>query len=256
MPEINNHSKDFFFNNMTDFQQVADTVVQMVTTRLPKFTGLPSSEIQVLGALKSGVAGVENLNKLLQEQLNPRQYGKGEYIVGKNIFRLNDRVMQTVNNYELAYVRPNDKGELETGQGVFNGDIGFITEIDRVGGTIKVLFDDNRLALYTEHDLGDLQLAYAITIHKSQGSEFPVVVVPLVNGPPTIINKNLLYTAITRAKKAVVLVGSKKILALMVHNNYIAARTTNLCRFLQEENANYQRYFGGKKFKPTDDVDD
>lgn len=256
MPEINNHSQDFFFNNMTDFQQIADTVVQMVTTRLPKFTGMPSSEIQVLGALKSGVAGVENLNRLLQEQLNPRQYGKGEYIVGKNIFRLNDRVMQTVNNYDLAYVRPNDKGELETGQGVFNGDIGFITEIDRVEGTIKVLFDDNRLALYTEHDLTDLQLAYAITIHKSQGSEFPVVVVPLVNGPPTIINKNLLYTAITRAKKTVVLVGSKKILALMVHNNYIAARTTNLCRFLQEENANYQRYFGGKKSKTTDDVDD
>ena len=111
------------------------------------------------------------------------------------------------------------------------------------------------MATYAESDLSDLQLAYAITIHKSQGSEFEVVVVPLVNGPPTIINKNLLYTAITRAKRAVVLVGSKKILAMMVHNNYLAARTTNLNRFLQEENAKYQRFFGTGVEKPTDDID-
>ena len=253
MPEINNQSKDFFFSSMSDFQQIADTVVQMVTTRLPKFTGLPASEIQVLGALKSGVAGVENLNKLLQEQLNPRVYGKNEYVVGKNIFRVGDKVMQTVNNYDLPYTFKNEKGVLEDGQGVFNGDIGVITSISRTDGSVLVAFDDNRLATYTEHDLDNLQHAYAITIHKSQGSEFPVVVVPLVNGPPTIINKNLLYTAITRAKKMVVLVGSKKILALMVHNNYIAARTTNLCRFLQEENAVHLRYFGSKKQTPTDD---
>ena len=114
------------------------------------------------------------------------------------------------------------------------------------------MFDDNRLATYTTADLSDLQLAYAITIHKSQGSEFPVVVVPLVNGPPQIINKNLLYTAITRAKRAVVLVGSKAILGMMIRNNYVAARSTNLCRFLIEENATYKRYFDVKK---DDDAD-
>ena len=161
--------------------------------------------------------------------------------------------MQTVNNYDLTYTRLRPDGTVETGSGIFNGDIGEVTKIDRYSGTMEVLFDDNRLATYTEGDLADIQLAYAITIHKSQGSEFDVVVVPLVNGPPTIINKNLLYTAITRAKKAVVIVGSKKILALMIHNNYIAARTTNLCRFLQEENRVYNTYFGNNIGKSGSD---
>ena len=257
MPEINNKSRDFFVMSYNDFQQVSDTVVDLVTTRLPKFTQLPPSEIQVLGALKNGVAGVENLNVRLQQTLNPRVYGKSELVVGKSILREGDRVMQTVNNYELPFTRFNEDGTITDGSGVFNGDIGVIRRIDRVNGVMEVAFDDNRVASYTEQDLGDLQLAYAITIHKSQGSEFEVVVVPLVNGPPTIINKNLLYTAITRAKRAVVLVGSKKILAMMIHNNYIAARTTNLCRFLQEDNAMHQRYFGaGVEVKPQVDVDE
>ncbi len=255
MPEINNKSRDFFVMNYNDFAQVSDTVVELVTSRLPKWTGLPSSEIQVLGALKNGVAGVENLNNRLQQALNPRQYGKAELTVGKSILRVGDRVMQTVNNYELPFVRQNEDGTFSEGQGVFNGDIGFIGGIDRSSGTVSVLLDDRRVATYTQQDISDLQLAYAITIHKSQGSEFEVVVIPLLSGPPTIINKNLLYTAITRAKRAVVLVGSKKILALMVHNNYIAARTTNLCRFLQEENALHQRFFGSAAEGKDDKVD-
>lgn len=251
MPEINNKSRDFFVMPYADLQQVSDTVVELVTTRLPRFTNLPSSEIQVLGPLKNGVAGVDNLNTRLQQALNPRVYGKEELISGKSIIRKGDRVMQTVNNYELPFVRLSDNGDGEEGAGVFNGDIGVVTEINRGAGILKVLFDDNRLATYTTADLSDLQLAYAITIHKSQGSEFPVVVVPLVNGPPQIINKNLLYTAITRAKRAVVLVGSKAILGMMIRNNYVAARSTNLCRFLIEENATYKRYFDVKK----DDAD-
>ncbi|MGN1067021.1 MAG: ATP-dependent RecD-like DNA helicase [Candidatus Fimimonas sp.] len=257
MPEINNHSKDFFVMPMTDFAEISDTVVQLVTTRLPKFTKLPSSEIQVLGALKNGVAGVENINNRLQEALNPPSYGKGEVQVGKNVIRVGDRVMQTVNNYELPFKKFNPNGTVESGEGVFNGDIGVVQQINRGDGTMEVLFDDNRLAHYSQQDFADLQLAYAITIHKSQGSEFEVVVVPLVNGPPTIINKNLLYTAITRAKRAVVLVGSKKILSLMIHNNYIAARTTNLCRFLKEVNASIGKFFGTTSTSAqTDDDDD
>lgn len=264
MPEINNKSKDFFVMNYNDFQQISDTVVELVTTRLPKFTGLPPSEIQVLGALKSGVAGVENLNLRLQQALNPRVFGKAEFQVGKSCIREGDRVMQTVNNYDLPYVKFNADGTASDGQGVFNGDIGEVRRVDRANGIVEVCFDDNRVATYTETELSDIQLAYAITIHKSQGSEFEVVVVPLVNGPPTIINKNLLYTAITRAKRAVVLVGSKKILALMIHNNYVAARTTNLCRFLQEENAVHIKYFGApvdsgaqqsETAEPSDDED-
>lgn len=244
MPEINNQSKDFFVMQMNDFGEIADTVVQLVTTRLPKFVKLPSSEIQVLGALKSGAAGVENLNRRLQDALNPHARGKGEVQIGKNIVREGDRVMQTVNNYELPFRKFNDDFTVESGEGVFNGDIGVVQKIDRANGTMDILYDDNRLAHYSQQNFSDVQLAYAITIHKSQGSEFEVVVVPLVNGPPTIINKNLLYTAITRAKRAVVLVGSKKILGLMIHNNYVATRTTNLCRFLNEENAKISKFFG------------
>lgn len=254
MPEINNKSRDFFVMPYTDMQQVSNTVVELVTTRLPKFTKLPSSEIQVLGPLKNGVAGVDNLNVRLQQSLNPRVYGKQEIMSGKTVIRVGDRVMQTVNNYELPFKRYLNDGTEEESSGVFNGDIGVVKSIDRGAGTLTVLFDDNRLATYSNADLSDLQLAYAITIHKSQGSEFPVVVVPLVNGPPQIINKNLLYTAITRAKRAVVLVGSKSILAMMIHNNYVAARSTNLCRFLIEENAIHQRYFGSKR--DDDDCDD
>lgn len=253
MPEINNRSRDFFVMPCNDLQQVAETVVELVTTRLPRFTQLPSSEIQVLGALKNGIAGVDSLNMRLQDALNPRVYGKQQIIVGKSVLRVGDRVMQTVNNYELPYARYLENGTVEESMGVFNGDIGVVRKIDLGAGIMEVLFDDSRLASYQTSDLSDLQLAYAVTIHKSQGSEFPVVVVPLVNGPPTIINKNLLYTAITRAKRAVVLIGSKSVLAMMVRNNYVAARTTNLCRFLIEENAIHQRYFGAK---PTDNNGD
>ncbi len=243
MPVIDNSSKDFFVMNIDDLDRVAETVVQLVTARLPKFTGLPPSEIQVLGPLKSGTAGIENLNILLQNALNPRAYGKNEIQSGKWTMREGDRVMQTVNNYELPFVRYRADGTVEEGEGVFNGDIGFIRKIDRANGLAEVLFDDNRLASYSEQDIADLQPAYAVTIHKSQGSEFEAVVVPLVNGPPTIINKNLLYTAITRAKRVVVLVGSKRVLGMMVRNNYVAARTTNLCRFLTEEKDKIKRYF-------------
>lgn len=253
MPEINNRSKDFFYINTSDPAEMADTVIGLVTRRLPGYTGAAPMDIQVLGALKSGLCGVENLNNRLQDALNPRVYGKNEINVGSHLFRVGDKVMQTANNYELPFVKFGE-GAPEQGQGIFNGDIGHIKTIDRNNGIVEVWYDDNRLATYGEAELTDLTAAYAITIHKSQGSEFDVVVIPLVSGPPTLINRNLLYTAITRAKRAVVLVGSKKILAMMVHNNYIAARTTNLCRFLQSEKVKYLRYFAeGAEAESTDD---
>ena len=252
MPEINNRSKDFFYINTSDPAEMADTVIGLVTRRLPGYTGAAPMNIQVLGALKSGLCGVENLNNRLQDALNPRVYGKNEINVGSHLFRVGDKVMQTANNYELPFVKFGE-GAPEEGQGIFNGDIGHIKTIDRNNGIVEVWYDDNRLATYGEAELTDLTAAYAITIHKSQGSEFDVVVIPLVSGPPTLINRNLLYTAITRAKRAVVLVGSKKILAMMVHNNYIAARTTNLCRFLQSEKVKYLRYFAeGVEAENTD----
>lgn len=252
MPEINNRSKDFFYINTSDPAEMADTVIGLVTRRLPGYTGAAPMDIQVLGALKSGLCGVENLNNRLQDALNPRVYGKNEINVGSHLFRVGDKVMQTANNYELPFVKFGEDSP-EQGQGIFNGDIGHIKTIDRNNGIVEVWYDDNRLATYGEAELTDLTAAYAITIHKSQGSEFDVVVIPLVSGPPTLINRNLLYTAITRAKRAVVLVGSKKILAMMVHNNYIAARTTNLCRFLQSEKVKYLRYFAeGAEAESTD----
>ncbi len=249
MPVIDNSSKDFFYMSVNEFDAVADTVVQLVERRLPKFTGVPATEIQVLGALKNGVAGVDNLNTRLQQAVNPPTVSKKEMWSGKRLFREGDRVMQTVNEYELTYIRVTPQGT-EEGSGVFNGDIGFVKRIDRENGILEVMFDDNRLVQYTAEYLSDLQLAYAITVHKSQGSEFDVVVIPLVNGPPTIINKNLLYTAVTRAKKVVVLVGKKSILGLMIHNNTISTRNTMLRRFLKEEKYRYEQYFDTK-----DDVD-
>ena len=243
MPEINNSSKDFFFTQKADFADVASTVVQLVAKRLPAYTGVDPKEIQVMGALKSGVAGVESLNTQLQNALNPFEYGKGELTYGKTVFRQGDRVMQTVNDYELAFTKTLPNGAVEEGQGVFNGDIGFVSKVDKLAGSCYVTFDDGRVACYTHNDLQNLQLAYAITVHKSQGSEFDVVVMPLLSGPPTIINKNLLYTGITRAKKVVVLVGSKKILSMMIHNNYIAARTTLLCKFLRDSKRTLDNYF-------------
>lgn len=244
LPTIDNSSKDFFVMNMDNMEDIADTVVSLVTSRLPKYLSISPADIQVLVALKSGVSGIDNLNKKLQYAINAPSIAKSETNIGKHILRVGDRVMQTVNNYELPFVRKLANGTVEEGQGVFNGDIGYISMVDRVNGLVEVYLDDDRIARYSAMDLDELTLAYAVTIHKSQGSEFDVVVIPLVNGPPTIINRNLLYTAITRAKRAVVLVGSKKVLSMMVYNNYIATRTTLLRKFLLDEQLRYNTFFG------------
>ncbi|MBO5772596.1 MAG: ATP-dependent RecD-like DNA helicase [Clostridia bacterium] len=241
MPQINNQSKDFFFI-ANDTDQIAKTVVSLVQSRLPNFTHVSPMAIQTMSALKSGQAGVEVLNQLLQDTLNPFNPSKKQIALGKTVFREGDKVMQTVNNYSTVWTRTLADGSEEEGQGVFNGDIGEIVDIDKFSGVVHVRFDD-RLCTYNSFDLVELALAYAITVHKSQGSEFDVAVISLVSGPPTIINRNLLYTAITRAKKTVVLVGSKKVLALMVHNGYIVRRQTLLKDFLEKEKTIYETYF-------------
>ncbi|MBR2302939.1 MAG: ATP-dependent RecD-like DNA helicase [Clostridia bacterium] len=243
MPVFNNKSQDFFHLPTCDTQETANHVVSLVTTRLPGYTKTDMREIQVLSPMKIGPAGVENLNRLLQQQINPYQKGKNQLNVGNTIFREGDKVMQTQNDYEIEWMRKVD-GAIEFGQGVFNGDIGYITKVNVLEGFLEVTFDDGRVTEYNRSDMSSLMLAYAITVHKSQGCEFDVVVIPLYGGAPTIINKNLLYTAVTRAKKYVVLVGSKKYISVMIHNNFIISRNTMLKHFLSREQAKYDSLYG------------
>lgn len=234
MPIIDNSSKDFFYEAGKDLVTNSETIIDLVTTRLPKYFGYKPNEIQVLAPMKAGPCGIDNLNKKLQMTINP--YFKG-LEVGSDFtkFHVGDKIMQTVNNYEQTYVKYEENGMMQEGTGVFNGDIGYITKIEPDTHETTIRFDDGKICKYAKTDLYQIVLAYAITIHKSQGSEFDCVVIPLVPGAPIIITRNLLYTAITRAKKAVVLVGSKQILARMIHNNYTQKRYTMLKDFLIDE---------------------
>ena len=231
MPLINNSSKDFFFEEKSELNEIKNSIVDMVTRRLPKFTGLESGQIQVLAPLKAGVCGIDNLNKCLQESINPPSIKKMELVVGNTIFRVGDKVMQTTNNYNLVWKKMNGFVE-EEGEGVFNGDIGNIELIDFQTGEMVVDFEDGRRCLYPRTEVSQLSLAYAITIHKSQGSEFDVVIIPAIAGPAMILTRNLIYTAVTRAKKMVVIVGEQKNLKRMVSNNYTVQRFTLLKELL------------------------
>ena len=234
MPIIDNSSKDFFYEPGKDLQTNSETIIDLVTTRLPKYFGYKPEEIQVLAPMKAGPCGIDNLNKRLQMTINP--YFQGLEVGSEATkFHVGDKIMQTVNNYEQTYVKYEENGMMQEGTGVFNGDIGYITKIEPDTHETTIRFDDGKICKYAKTDLYQIVLAYAITIHKRQGSEFDCVVIPLVPGAPIIITRNLLYTAITRAKKAVVLVGSKQILARMIHNNYTQKRYTMLKDFLIDE---------------------
>jgi len=178
---------------------------------------------------------VESLNEQLQAKINPPSQNKQEILVGKTIFREGDKVMQTVNNYDLTWTRT-QTDITEEGQGVFNGDIGFIHKINYSLGETTIWFEDGRECTYSRSDLPELALAYAITIHKSQGSEFDIVVIPIISGPSLILTRNLIYTAVTRAKNMVVMVGSKRSLKRMVSNSYTVQRLTMLKEFLIRAN--------------------
>ena len=242
MPLIDNTSTDFFFESKGDPESIKNTIVNLVTTRLPKFLKTDPREIQVLAPMKAGVCGIESLNKTLQEVINPPSVTKPQVEVGQTIFRLGDKVMQITNNYDLEW-KKHGKYADETGQGVFNGDIGYITLIDPNSGEVNVEFEDGRNCLYTRPDLLDLSLSYAITIHKSQGSEFDTVIIPAIAGPSIILTRNLIYTAVTRAKKMVVIVGEKQYLKRMVSNKYTATRFTLLKKLLLNAEAKMAKLF-------------
>jgi len=235
MPVIDNSSNDFFFEAKEDSMDIKDTVIDLVIKRIPNFAKIDPIKIQVLAPLKAGVSGVESLNEQLQAKINPPSQNKQEILVGKTIFREGDKVMQTVNNYDLTWTRT-QTDITEEGQGVFNGDIGFIHKINYSLGETTIWFEDGRECTYSRSDLPELALAYAITIHKSQGSEFDIVVIPIISGPSLILTRNLIYTAVTRAKNMVVMVGSKRSLKRMVSNSYTVQRLTMLKEFLIRAN--------------------
>ena len=228
MPIVNRKGTDFFLERMQTAEQAAQSTLNLVKTRLPGYFGLDVLHgIQVMTPMKKGAAGVYEMNRRLQEALNPSE-GQPQLTRGETIFRLGDKVMQVKNDYELGWLRGDEEGK-----GVFNGDIGFITDVNREDKTLTVRFDDGRSAEYFEDVLEELELAYCMSVHKSQGSEFDAVVLPLVSGPPMLMTRNLLYTAVTRAKKLVVITGREDCVRAMVNNNHIARRYSALAERLK-----------------------
>lgn len=234
MPKIDNTSRDFFFEKCKDSNEILRRVLDLHSSRIPKFLNIEPQKIQILAPLKAGVCGVDNINNKIQNIINPPQRGKPEVAFGDVVFRRGDKVMQTQNNYNLEWKRF-DGQRIEYGEAVFNGDIGFISDVTDAGA-VEVTFEDGRIATYQKTDLSQLSLSYAITIHKSQGSEFDVVIMPIIGGASSILTRNLLYTGVTRAKKMVVLVGQYFHLKMMVENNYTATRYSALKIFLVEQN--------------------
>lgn len=228
-PLLNVKGRDFFFDKRESVSEILNTVVDLVTRRLPGFGNYDSiRHIQVLAPMRKGIIGVNNLNAELQKVLNPPSPEKKERAYGHIVFRQGDKVMQIKNNYKLGWTRDDEDGDTYEGEGVFNGDLGFITDIDKEEQTLTVLFDDDKKVVYDFSQLDELELAYAVSIHKSQGCEFPVVVIPLADGPPMLMTRNLLYTGVTRAKELVVLVGRERTIEKMVANNHIAKRYSSL----------------------------
>ena len=240
MPLLNEKGSDFFFERKPLIREAAASIISLVRDRLPGYLHYPAQNavsmavrnIQVLSPAKKGECGVLNLNALLQEALNPPSRSSLQLAWGENVFRLGDKVIQNRNNYDLVWHRKTAAG-WEDGSGIFNGDIGFIIRVDPGENTLVVRFDDDRDVLYETADLEDLSLAYCLSVHKSQGSEFPVVVMPVTGGPPMLLTRNLFYTALTRAKELVVLVGTEDVIRAMVENDHVARRYTTLALRLQ-----------------------
>lgn len=225
--------EDFGFEPMEEQEAVIRRLIALNSGKAAKLGAQePLQDIQVLAPMKKGPLGVYNLNKRLQEALNPPAHKKKERKYGDVVFREGDKVMQIKNDYRLAWTRSLPHQPPEMGEGVYNGDLGTIMSIDLYDQTLEVLFDDGRSAVYAFSMLEELELAYCISIHKSQGSEFPIVLLPLLGGPPMLLNRNLLYTAVTRARHMVCILGRQSCIQQMVRNNQVKRRYSGLARFL------------------------
>ena len=232
---LDNKSMDFFFLKRYDADVIISVVLQLIKQKLPKFVDATPYDIQVLTPMRKGLLGVERLNGILQRYLNPPSPQKREKEHGDILFREGDKIMQTRNNYQLEWeIRTKYGLSVDKGTGVFNGDMGIVREINDFAETMTVEFDEGRMVEYPYKLLDELELAYAITIHKSQGSEYPAVVIPLLSGPSMLMNRNLLYTAVTRARKCVTLVGNEVTFAQMVQNTSQQKRYSGLCDRLKE----------------------
>ena len=233
--EINNKSRDFFFLKRYDADIIIRVVIALIQEKLPKYVEAKPFEIQVLTPMRKGLLGVERLNQILQRYLNPPDPSKKEKEIGQGLFREGDKVMQIRNNYQLEWeVRGRYGIPVDKGVGVFNGDTGIIRMINEFAELAEVEFEDGRYAQYTFKHLDELELAYAVTIHKSQGSEYPAVIIPILSGPRMLMNRNLLYTAVTRARKCVTVVGSEETFREMINNEKQQRRYSSLDRRIQE----------------------
>ena len=233
--EINNKSRDFFFLKRYDADIIIRVVIALIQEKLPKYVEAKPFEIQVLTPMRKGLLGVERLNQILQRYLNPPDASKKEKEIGQGLFREGDKVMQVRNNYQLEWeIRGRYGIPIEKGVGVFNGDTGIIKTINEFAETAEVEFEDGRWAEYSFKQLDELELAYAVTIHKSQGSEYPAVIIPLLSGPRMLMNRNLLYTAVTRARKGVTVVGSEETFRDMIRNEKQQRRYSSLDQRIQE----------------------
>ena len=235
---LDNKSREFFFLKRYDADVIISVVIQLIKQKLPKYVDAKPFDIQVLTPMRKGLLGVERLNRILQQYLNPKDAKKAEHEVGDRIFREGDKVMQIKNNYQLEWeVRSKYGLAIDKGLGVFNGDMGIVRQINDFAQTVTVEFEEGKMVEYAYKGLDELELAYAITIHKSQGSEYPAVVIPLLHGPKMLMNRNLLYTAVTRARKCVTLVGDETVFEQMEHNVTEQVRYSGLIDRIWEQGA-------------------
>ena len=232
---LDNKSRDFFFLKRQEPNVIISVMLTLIQKKLPKYVNAGIYDIQVMTPMRKGLLGVERLNQILQQYLNPPSPEKSEREYADRLFREGDKVMQIKNNYQLEWKIQTKYGlTVDKGQGVFNGDMGVVREINTYEETITVEYDEHRQVVYPYSMMDELELAYAITVHKSQGSEYPAVVIPLLQGPRQLYHRNLLYTAVTRAKKCVTLVGSEAVFQEMIRNNQDQKRNTSLAERIRE----------------------
>ncbi len=235
MVRLDNNSRDFFFLERDDVRVIQKGIITLVSRKLPGYVQADMSEIQVLSPMRKGPLGVENLNVILQKYLNPASPEKAEKEFGSGLFREGDKVMQIRNDYQLEWEMKGAYGvTVQRGMGVFNGDLGKITAINPYSETLTVEYEEGKQVEYTFKQLDELELAYATTIHKAQGSEYPAVVIPLLGGPKMLMTRNLLYTAVTRARRCVTLMGSSAVFQAMIDNQSEEQRYTTLAKRIQE----------------------